>query len=273
MVNKDKITISIWSDLLSRVDDKIDKINFKNRSHVIDSLLREWLKLRQDIWAIIIANECNWNDWVYPVDIPKSLIKIDTKTFLEKQLEMLKRANVEKVVIAVWYQKDKIKEFINAKNFWIEIVFETFNEHDESQTIINKASKKIKANKYLVILWDTYFHDLNLTDFIYYHNTSNVDLSIVVKPIDVSEWYWNIKLEWNNIVKFVEKPKIKDDISFIINAWIYLINWTIIPDWTWNKKIENDFFPGYVSNNKAKAYFHNWKWFHMQDNKTLNLFN
>ena len=32
MINKDKITISIDKALLSKVDERIDKVNFKNRS-------------------------------------------------------------------------------------------------------------------------------------------------------------------------------------------------------------------------------------------------
>ena len=272
MINKEKITISIWKWLLSKVDEKIDKVHFKNRSHVIESLLREWLKLRQDVWAIIISNENNWDSWDYPLDIPKSLIKIDNKTILEKHLEMLKKANIEKCVLAVWFMWDKVKEFLKNKNFWIKIEFIDFNKEDNSQKIIYNATKKLKANKYLVILWDNYFHDLSFTDFIYYHNTSDVSLSIVVKPIDITEGYGNIKLEWNNIVKFVERPKIKEDISFIVNAWVYLIDSWVIPESSKNEKIEIDFFPDFVRNNKAKAYFHNWKWFHFQNNETLNLF-
>jgi NDP-sugar pyrophosphorylase family protein len=97
-------------------------------------------------------------------------------------------------------------------------------------------------------------------------------LSIVVKSQELSKGYWNVKLEWNNVVKFIEKPKLKDDITYIINAWIYAMNTDIIPE-TWkNLKIETDFFPDYVASNKVKAYFHNGNWFHMQDNKTLGLF-
>jgi len=273
MLTKEKIAISISWELLEKIDSKVDKINFKNRSHVIESLVREWMKLRQDLASIIIANERNWNDWEYSLDIPKSLIKIDGKTLIEKQLEMLKKANIEKCVIAVWFMWSEVKSFLKKKNFWMDIEFVEFDEHDQSWRIINECSKNLKSNKVLVMLWDNYFHWLNLTDFIYYHNTNSQDLSIIVKTIEASDWYWNIKLEGNNIVRFVEKPLHKEDISFIINAWVYLISNENIPDINDNYKIESDFFPKFVRTNSVKAYFHNWKWFHMQDNKTLNLFN
>ncbi len=272
MTIKDKITISIDKDLLKQVDNKIDKINFRNRSHIIDNLIREWLKLKQDVWAVILAHEKKWNTWGYPINIPKVLIKVDWKTLIEKHLENLREAKVNKVIIAIWYKKEEIIKFIDSKIFWIEIEFLEVNENDLSLKVISKAKKLLETNKILTILGDNYFYPLNLTDFIHYHNINNSDLSIIITTIDISNWYWNIKLEWNNIVKFIEKPKIKEDISFLINAWIYLIDSSKIPNTIENLKIEKDFFPDFVKKAKVKAYFYNWKYFHLQNNKTLELF-
>jgi NDP-sugar pyrophosphorylase family protein len=112
-----------------------------------------------------------------------------------------------------------------------------------------------------------------LLDFIYYHNTFGSKLSIVVKAQEASQGYGNIKLEWNNVVKFVEKPRVKEDITYIINAWIYIIDVNVVPDTGRNLKLETDFLPDYVSSlNKVKAYFHNGNWFHLQDSETLELF-
>jgi NDP-sugar pyrophosphorylase family protein len=55
----------------------------------------------------------------------------------------------------------------------------------------------------------------------------------------------------------VEKPMHKEDISFIINAGVYLMNTEILPDVVENLKIEDNFFPDFVKTNRAKAYFHN----------------
>jgi len=138
---------------------------------------------------------------------------------------------------------------------------------------INKAKEKLDTNKTLILLWDNYFYPLNLTDFIYYHNSNNSDLTILVSTINNSVSYWNIVLRWSDIVKFVEKPKTKEDISFIINTWIYLIDINKIPDTNKNLKIETDFFPDFIKKAKVKAYFHNWKYFHLQNNEILKLFN
>jgi metal-responsive CopG/Arc/MetJ family transcriptional regulator len=46
---KRKITISISPELLKHIDSKIDKINFKSRSHVIENFVRDGLSLKKDL--------------------------------------------------------------------------------------------------------------------------------------------------------------------------------------------------------------------------------
>jgi metal-responsive CopG/Arc/MetJ family transcriptional regulator len=41
MQKKEKIAITIDKQILAQIDNKVDKINFKNRSHVIENFLRE----------------------------------------------------------------------------------------------------------------------------------------------------------------------------------------------------------------------------------------
>jgi len=272
MINKDKITISLSTDLLSQIDKKIDKLNFKNRSNVIENLLREWLKLKNDISRVILAHEKKWNSWDYPLHIPKVLIKIDWKTLLEKHLENLKKAKIKQVIISVWNEKEQIKAFIKNKDYWLSITFIEVDEQSFSWFVLSKAKQIIDTEKVLVILWDNYFSNLNLLDFIYYHNTNFSDLTILTYMLDSWKWYGNIKLEWNNIIWFVEKPEKKEDISFVINAWVYLLKRDSIEEINANIKLERDFFPRFIEKKNVKSFFYNHKYFHIQDNETLNLF-
>ena len=270
---KKKITISISDSLLSQIDKKINWKEFKNRSSVIESLIRKWLKLKEDIWALILAHEDNWDDGQYPLDIPKVLIKIDWKTLLEKYLEYFKKINLNKVVISVSYNKDLIQKFIKNKNFGLNIELLEVDKSDLSLKILSSAKKILNTNKILTILWDNYFYPLDLLDFISYHNENKADISVIVKAINDSSNYGNVEIVWNNIVNFIEKPLFENKKSFLINTWVYLINSEFIPDISKNLKIETDFFPDFIKKAKVKAYFHNWKYFHLQNNETLKLFN
>lgn len=269
---KKKIAISISGDILKQVDDNIDWNIIKNRSSSVESILRKWLNLKDDIWALIIAHDNNWDAWFYPLDVPKVLIKVDWKTLLEKHLESIKNANIKKVIISVWHEKDQIIDFIKNKNLSLEVEFLDVSNDDLSLSIISKAKKILSTNKVLTILWDNYFYPLDLTDFISYHNSNKKDISIVVKNVTSTVNNWNLKIQWNDIIEFNERLSTKDDISNLVNAWIYLIDSNVIPEVWKNLKIESDFFPYFVKNKKVKAYFHYWKWFHIQSDKVLNLF-
>jgi NDP-sugar pyrophosphorylase family protein len=47
-------------------------------------------------------------------------------------------------------------------------------------------------------------------------------------------------------VKFVEKPKNRDDISFIVNTGIYLLPRALLPTGGKNVKIEDSFFADFI---------------------------
>ena len=269
---KKKITISISDLLLSQIDKKIDWKEYKNRSSIIENLIRKWLKLKDDIWALILAHENNWDDWDYPLDIPKVLIKIDWKTLLEKYLEYLKKANLNKVIISVSGNKNLIEKFLKNKNFGLDIELLEVDKNDLSLRILSNAKKILNTNNILTILWDNYFYPLDLLDFISYHNNNKADISVIIKSINDSSNYGNVEVIWNNIINFIEKPFIEEKKSFLINTWIYLINSELIPDISKNLKIETDFFPNFTKTKKMKAYLFNWKYFHLQNNKTLRLF-
>lgn len=265
MQKKEKIAITIDKQILAQIDNKVDKVNFKNRSHVIENFLREWLRLKEDIWAIILAHDMNWDDGEYPFEYSKPLIKIDGKTLLEKHIENIISIWIKSLTISV-SSKD-IEIFLKNKYDNLEIDFYYTDSSNGNHSIINAIQKKLNVNKLLVLLADNYFHDLQILDFLHYHNMWEQGVSLVIKTQEKTRWYGNIKLQWSSIIKFVEKPEKKEDISFIVNAWVYLINTDILPDIITDEKIEKWFFSDYAPSGKMSWYFHNGAWFHIQSNE------
>ena len=87
---------------------------------------------------------------------------------------------------------------------------------------------------------------------------SQSKLSLVVKPASDAKNFWNIALQWSEIVGFREKPSVDTFGTGILNTWVYLFRTTILPNKARNYKLETDFFPEYIVKNKWKAYFHNY---------------
>lgn len=271
MKKKEKIAITIHPDVLDQIDKKIDGIGYKNRSQVIENILREWLQLKQDIWALVLAHENKWDDNLYPFDYPKALIKIESKTLLEKHIENVIASGVSNIVIS--YSHPKVEDFLKTKRYKANITFVKCDEETGSLEAIMEAQKILETKKILVCLCDNYFYNLELLDFIHYHNTWNQNISLIVTTIPSGKWYGNIKLQGSDIIKFVEKPDNIEDMSYIINAWLYLINTHVLPEKIHNPKIESEFFWEYAKQHKMKAYFHDGAWFHVQSNNILQQLN
>ena len=268
MKKKVKVAISIDSDTLQKVDDKIDKVECKNRSHVIEGFIREWLELHDDIWGLIMANENRW-EWNYPFSYSKGCISVDWKTLIEKQIESLEKAGLNKIMIAISEDTIDIKTFIESKNYRVNIEYLKVGETTDSWDILVLWKDKLQVKKIIFLLWDNYFHDLNIMDLIYCHNHSVANLTIVVKPEYKSQNFWNIELQWNNISGFREKPSSESEGTHIVNTWVYIINSNIVPEKKKDFKLEYDFFPQYIKKFWAKAYFHNWPWFHIQSDDVV----
>jgi NDP-sugar pyrophosphorylase family protein len=93
-MKRERITISIREDLLQKIDQRIDGVKMRNRSHAVELLVSESLGLSQISFAIIMAGG-------------KGAIKLLPS--IEETIRGLKRFGFNEVTIAVGYLGEKIK--------------------------------------------------------------------------------------------------------------------------------------------------------------------
>ena len=106
-MKRERITISIREDLLQKIDQRIDGVKMRNRSHAIELLVSESLGLSQISYAIIMAGG-------------KSAIKL--LPLIEEAIRSLKRFGFDEVTVAVGYLGDKIKNVLgDGKKFGVKI--------------------------------------------------------------------------------------------------------------------------------------------------------
>ena len=68
-------------------------------------------------------------------NIPKPLIEINGITLLENTINLVKKLGIKSVKLNCFYLKNKIKEFINSKNFDLDIEI-----IDEGEKILNATA-------------------------------------------------------------------------------------------------------------------------------------
>ncbi len=92
--------------------------------------------------------------------IPKALIEVQGKNFLERGIEVLKMINVNKIIIVTGYLEDKVHEFVNSHDFNIPIELVHQEEQRGLAHTIAVAEEHL-TNDFLLYCPDNIYSNLN----------------------------------------------------------------------------------------------------------------
>ncbi len=151
--------------------------------------------------------------------IPKPMVDIYGKPFLEHQIRFLKKQDIEDIVIAVHHRADEIKShFRNGGNFGIKITYSDEDKPLGTGGAIKNAEKYID-NTFLVLNGDSY-SKINLEEFIDFHKRKRGIGSVALKEIENISDFGTVKLEGERIVSYNEKSETGKG---IINCGLYVL--------------------------------------------------
>ncbi len=142
--------------------------------------------------------------------LPKPLIVYKNKTLLENTINFLIKIKIEKIKINVFYLKEKIIDFINTKNFPINIEIV-----DDGETILGTGGgtlsliKKSNENDVLVInpdtIWDdSYINSIDKMEKIYFERKIK-NILLIVNNSTCFDKRFNGDFEIKNNVLLKEK--------------------------------------------------------------------
>lgn len=142
--------------------------------------------------AIILAAGRGQRLMPYTKDTPKPLMKIGSKTLLERQLEELKSSGIDYVTIHTSYLANKIKDYIgDGSRFNLEINY----AHSDSLLgagggiIFSKDFLKYPDETFLLFNGDVYT-DFNIYNFL---NLSKEEFSFPIKLVLIDNPEHNLK--------------------------------------------------------------------------------
>ena len=97
--------------------------------------------------------------------IPKPMIHINGKPYLEYQIEYLKRFNLIDILILVGYLGESIESYFgDGKHFGVNITYSYEKEPLGTAGGIKNAEENITENEFLLLYGDS-FLPINLTEF------------------------------------------------------------------------------------------------------------
>lgn len=147
-------------------------------------------------------------------DKPKPLIEIAGKTILEWQIEWLKTFDITSFIILAGYKKEVLTEWItnNKKRLGIECLISTEDEPLGTGGAIYQV--KSFLNEDFVAVNGDILTNLDVRELKVSEGVASIALVPLRSPYGV------VEMAGEKIVKFVEKPILKD---FWINAGVYVL--------------------------------------------------
>ncbi|MGY3802554.1 HAD-IIIA family hydrolase [Pigmentibacter ruber] len=156
--------------------------------------------------------------------LPKALMPINEKPLIFYQLELIKKHNINDVLILTGYLSEKIEEELkDGSQFGLNIKYIKENKPLGTAGALLAAFDELKES-FLVLYADT-FLNIDFTKFHNFHRKKNSEISIFVHPNSHPHDSDIIEIDCNNLVtKFHSYPHPESLIlPNLVNAALYII--------------------------------------------------
>jgi mannose-1-phosphate guanylyltransferase len=155
-------------------------------------------------------------------NLPKPMVPIVNRPFLEHMVEHLKRHYIDEIILAICYLPDRIQQhFGDGSSFGVKLSYAVEQTPLGTGGAVKNAEQFLK-DTFLVFNGDI-FSDLDLTEMIKFHRAHEAKATIALTPVKDPTSYGVVELNSQNRVKaFIEKPSPERATSNLINAGTYV---------------------------------------------------
>ncbi len=261
---KDRITLTLDSELIEKIDQSIDGHKIKNRSHAIELLLMKAMKADMPTTALIIAGGKNKPLKKKFGETPHALTPIKEKPVLEHIIELFKKWGVTKIILSLHHDSEKIREHFEGKDLGIEIVFLEESFPLGTAGPVRLAKEHLNGTFFMCNADE--LKNVNLKKMYKFHKEYGGVATIALTTVDDPSEYGVANLTGNHILSFVEKPKKQNAPSNLINAGLYIMEPEVvdyIPQGF--ALLEQDVFPKLAKQNDLVGYSFSGQWFSLNN--------
>lgn len=259
-IGRERLTITLRSDLLGRLDSMVDGIKVRNRSHAIEIVLSKMLEANRVRKAVILAGGKGTRMRPLTYEMPKPMIPIKGKPLIQHIIELCRKYDIREIIISIGYLGDKIREhFGDGSHLGVDIKYVEEKEELGTAGPLNLAKKHLNG-PFLMFNGDV-LSDIDLADMIQFHGEQKCLATIALTQVEDTSAFGVARLKGHKIVGFVEKPKSGED-SKLINAGVYLLEpqvLDLIPEG--KAMIETIVFPKLSSKEELCGYLFDGQWY------------
>lgn len=185
-------------------------------------------------------------------DTPKVMADINNRPFLDYILDDILKYDIDKVILAVGYNKEYIKYYYNDSYKGLKLEYSEENSPLGTGGAIKKALTLCDDDSCFIVNGDIY-HTINYNDMFDQYKKANVDVYLALKNMKNIERFGTVEVKNNKIIKFNEKKKVDEG---LINVGCYIFKKDILNDYPDIFSIEEDFFNKNINNLKNSYYLY-----------------
>lgn len=258
---RSRLTITLRKDLLPYLDQTVDGIKIRNRSHAIEYILGKYLgpKIRQ---AVILAGGKGTKMRPLTYEMPKAMIPVRGKPILQHIIESLREYRINDITIFIGHLGKMIQDYFgDGSKFGVKISY--IKEKEQAGTGGSIRQLKNKFTGAFILVYGDVLAEIDFIDFIEFHKSQDSLASVALTSLEDPTEFGVVSLHGSKIVRFQEKPEKNKSLSRLISAGIYILEPEIvkyIPKKGY-VSLEQDIFPELVKKNKIFGYPFEGKWF------------
>ncbi len=255
-MNRERLTITLRSDLLKSLDSLIDGERLRNRSHAIEYFLSRSMGAKS-VKVLILAGGKPVYFESEKKSLPKTMVKIAGKPLLEQTLHRLKASKFTDITISIGEGGESIKNYFgDGSNMGIKISYlEQKSQSAGNAQPLLQAKEHLGGSDFLMLYGDV-LSDIDYNDFVEFHRSQKSSVCTMALTSTESVDMWGLaRLQGNRVVEFEEKPKNPKTFSRLINAGIYMMEAEIFKYISGQTgKLEGQVFPRLAEEGKLSGY-------------------
>ena len=235
-------------------------------------IINIFLKMDNNINAIILAAGLGTRMMPLTKNIPKPLIRVNGKTLLENSINFLIELGCKNIFINSFYLSEQIESFVKNNKFKANINIIREKKLLDTGGAIKNILSYIDCKKFLILNSDVFWIKKNLKDVEKLINNYNKFKQSSLLLVNKKNAFGLKKNQGDFVInnEIIQRYK-KDDDKLIFYAGCQILNTGVFNYFPTNKFSLNVIWDDLIKKEKLKGIIMKSDWFHVGDVEGLNI--
>ena len=155
---------------------------------------------------------------------PKTMLPVAGKPIIQYNIESLRDNGIKDILLIVRYKEEMVRDYFgDGSDFGVNITYKTQKDFLGTANAISYGKDFIN-DSLIVLNGDIILDNDVINEFIHEYENSNPDTLMLLTEVENPSAFGVVEIEDGNIKSIVEKPKLEEAPSNLVNAGIYIFN-------------------------------------------------